>query len=181
MIRFLFLFLFFSVSPVLADVYKGEPVSRERKVFSLLEMMKSLASNEERDGEGRELSQSELNRISYFLHFYQFDSLDLFQAKMDFEANDGLRLAGPQGQEIERFLRDFSWIRSRMNAYELDAGLKCKFAYYDWLDWAIRVDPCRNKGGISSAEESALCQGFDASKDRRTVAGLCWDREKFRE
>lgn len=153
-----------------AAVHSGEAISRERKAFSLVEMMKALANNDDRADEGQELTQSELNRISYFLHYYQFDSFDLAASK-DELARQSVQTGVKNSFELERFLSDFSWIRGRMNDWELGSGLKCKFAYYDWLDWAIRVDPCK--------AENSPCRS--KGTDKRTIAGLCWEKEKYRD
>lgn len=162
--------LLVSATTTLAAVHTGETISRERKAFSLVEMMKVLVSNDERVGEGQELTQAELNRISYFLHYYQFDSFDLAASKEELARQTmGADVKNPL--ELERFLSDFSWIRGRMNDWELGSGLKCKFAYYDWLDWAIRVDPCKG--------EDSPCRS--KGTDRRTIAGLCWEKENYRD
>lgn len=166
-----------------ADVYRGEPISQERKVHSLTLLLHQLVTNEERESNDQEYSQSELNRISYFLHFYRFTSEDFLAVKRTMRATYGLELAGPRWMEVERFLNDFSWIRSRMAYWEL-AGLRCKYAYFDWLDWRIREEAKIKRGTMnfsSKADEDAFFNSREQSPDKRTVAGLCWEKDKYQD
>lgn len=166
----------FSFPPAFAETYKGEALNQDRKVYSLALQMKEMLKNDELYKDNMYLSQAELSRLSYYLHFYQFSYTEIFLAKLKLQEFYP-ELSETQQLEAERYFRDFLWIRERMTYYE-GLGYKCKYAYYAELDRSIRTSIWNNREKYkrffpTKEMENAFYEEWDNSPDHRMIAGLC--------
>ena len=165
-----------------AEIYKGEPYPSERKSYSLALKFTQLLKNDADYAEGMHLTQEELSDLSYYLHYYQFTYVEIFEAKRMFL--EEFELSKAQSMEGEKFLKDFQWIKSRMDHYEFYEKLKCKFAYGESLYKGIRESVWENRGKYqfpNKETEEEFYARYENSKDKRQVAGHCYDQDKYRE
>lgn len=183
-----------SALPSYAEIYKGEPYSDARRKYSVGWYLVKYVSNEETDPSGKPISQEEISRFSYLLHYYQFSLEELLAGEQILveEANyQGISL--DQLADAFRVLHWYINVKKGMNAQEEKTGMRCKFGAYAELDRAMEKmkrekaeleESLPKDRDIEQAWNTAF--GEAAAKeqkimDTRQVLGLCWDADKYRD
>jgi hypothetical protein len=178
--------------PAFADVYKGEAFSRERRVFTVGHKMIELLTNSDRHAPGMELSQAELDSLSYFFHYYQYSLAEIKEGQDEFYKM-GLEKKLSNALMIEGITRisNFWSIRKSMDEHEALGELRCKFSYGDRLALDIKREKEEAAAAASAANAPtddaewdqilSDAKALSAQEDTRRIFGNCWDKEKYRE
>jgi hypothetical protein len=154
------------------------------RIAPTLEVLFSVASNEPKTSEN-EITQKEGQAVLRIIHRDQLSSMDVLILKKNISEDSRYKsLSDEKKIDLDNFISDVSFVRSRMAELESFEKLHCRFALRNDPMDEVPEDSVSKKPEHYKILSSEQISEIKLRANQRAVVGLCWsqaDRDPFIE